>query len=174
MENKHKIRYAAIFILLAIGGYQWYGEKQEKDVIQQELLQKYRNTPDNENEYSGGNRGDTTSQSNNEEPGNWQNGKSAGEQERERTQESSKMIICPNCKGTKEVLVNCSYPFCSYNSHGDYLGPGKGGGYQEKSSYNNGDRPEDKIMPCRQCNGTGKQKSICPVCKGTGRVAEYQ
>ena len=68
--------------------------------------------------------------------------------------DNNRLIICPNCNGTGEGYIKCPKDF-----------------WLKKGSIQlpNGDYAE-----CPKCNGTGEVLGTCKVCKGEGRVNEYE
>ncbi|MCC6186736.1 MAG: hypothetical protein IT256_06255 [Chitinophagaceae bacterium] len=71
----------------------------------------------------------------------------------------NRMIICPNCNGSKKVDETCNRYDCSYDINGNKK---KSGGYNQNGSS------------CSYCHGSGIEKSECDVCHGKGRIREYE
>ena len=69
--------------------------------------------------------------------------------EKEKLKENNKKIICPNCKGTREMTKNC--PDC------------RGTGYDNHNDHK-----------CYFCQGLGTKVVNCTTCNGAGRVFEYE
>lgn len=75
--------------------------------------------------------------------------------------DKERKIICPSCNGTGEDEENC--PHCEYNIYCDRQ---RSGGYENYGSRN--------CSICSRCQGKGTMSSYCDVCKGSGRVNEYE
>ncbi|MEY4834385.1 MAG: DnaJ central domain [Bacteroidota bacterium] len=100
-------------------------------------------------------RDDSVSESSNSDYDNSNNYQSESETSTsDDNNDNNRLIICPNCNGTGEGYIKCPKDF-----------------WLKKGSIQltNGDYAE-----CPKCNGTGEVLGTCKVCKGEGRVNEYE
>ena len=161
MTKNRRIIAGILFIAIAsFEGYKIYQDKVERNAMQQELLRKYRNTPDEE--YTGT---ETSTSPKEKEENHHLDGNAIGGggdnfvrnmDKHEKEEKSSRKVICPNCKGTGKAKSQCEH--C------------KGTGSRLGAIY--GKRADDE--KCPWCDGTGEIYGTCSVCNGDGRVAEYK